>query len=315
MKIEKKQSGNFMGLGKRLMSGVALSVALGLSVNAQAQSCTVTNWLGGAENDQLLTAATPTAGNRRYAGPCSLAVQLDSANPAFVIDNSPVEEDRYIARFYFNANGNTADTSPMIIFAANDGEDGLGVDVLQLWYNVSTATPPTGSAGAVTLVIATDDGVAQINVPASEVNTAGWNSFEIVWNADESAEIALSVNGNADDTTTANTSGLEIESALLGFIGTVDGLTVTGTQAMFFDDFDSRRESRPGRLCRGLTDESRNQLAVADLNAIFAEVASAGTNLAAGQPDFNEDGVVSLADLSEVFARIAGAQNACELNS
>ena len=282
------------------------------SGNAEAQTCTITNWAGGAENAGSLFAGNPAQGNSRFAGPCSLAVELDGG-PAFVVDDSPVAEESYIARFYFNPNGNANEGLPMIIFAANDADNGTGEDVLQLWYNVSSASPLTPSAGAATLVIATADGAAQINVPASEIRSAGWNSFEVVWTSGTSAEVLLNVNGGADLSTTGNTANERVRSAVLGFAGD-DGSGVSSATSVYFDDFDSRRVSRPGRLCRGLTDESRDALDFDDIFNIFAEIASGGANPAAGQPDFNEDGVVDFDDIFDVFGRIASVEADCSLN-
>lgn len=282
------------------------------SGSAEAQTCTITNWAGGAENAGSLFAGNPAQGNSRFAGPCSLAVELDGG-PAFVVDDSPVAEESYIARFYFNPNGNANDGLPMIIFAANDADNGTGDDVLQLWYNVSSASPFTADAGAATLVIATADGAAQINVPASEIRSTGWNSFEVVWTSATSAEVLLSVNGGEDLSATANTVNERVRSAVLGFAGD-DGSGVSSATPLYFDDFDSRRVSRPGRLCRGLTDESRDALDFDDFFNIFAEIASAGGNPSPGQPDFNEDGVVDFDDAFDVFGRIASGDTDCSLN-
>ncbi|TVQ28354.1 MAG: hypothetical protein EA370_16740 [Wenzhouxiangella sp.] len=261
-------------------------------MNAQAQTCTVGNWGGGAVNPTSLFAATPLDGNSRYGGPCSLRVSLN-AGESFVADNSPIAEQDYITRFYFNPNGNANAGLPMIIFAANDASNGTGDDVMQLWYNVSSADPFTATAGAATLVITTDGGATQINVDAADIRGSGWNSFEIVWSSGASAEIAMSVNGGTDLTTTGNTSNERVRSALLGFVGD-DGSGISSATPMYFDDFDSRRISRPGRLLRGDAADSGTNDA-ADLIQLRNELL--GTSLAPGQPDCNEDGTVDAADL------------------
>ncbi len=298
---------------KALISGVALSALLGLSMNAQAQSCTIGNWAGGAENDDALFAGNPGEGNPRYGGPCSLAVSLDSGF-AYVVDNSPVAEQDYIARFYFNPNGNGSNDAPMVIFAANESTDGTGSDALQLWFNVADAESPlSAQANHVTLVVATETGFEQIQAGATSISPTGWNSFEIVWSADPSADIILRVNDGPDLSVGGDTSNQRIRSALLGFVD--EGASVSSTAPLFFDDFDSRRQSRPGRLCRGLTDDARDFLSLEDTQAIFAEVSGGGAFFAPGQPDYDEDGVVGLGDAQAVFQQVSAGANACADNS
>lgn len=292
---------NSRGRHGTMLGAFAGLVMAGWSMSTQAQTCTIANWQGGAVNEAALTAANPTAGNSRYGGPCSLRASL-SAGQAYVVDSSPIAETDYIARFYFNPNGNANANLPMIIFAANAADDGTGADVLQLWYNVSSASPFTATAGAATLVITTGGSSTQINVPAGEIRASGWNSFEIVWSSDAAAEILLNVNGGTDRSATGNTSVERIRSALLGFVDD-DGSNISSATPMFFDDFDSRRITRPGRLCRGSTvnlDAEPNTVTQADMLQIFQEVLT-GT-LANGQPDYLESGSVTQADFLQVFA-------------
>lgn len=278
---------------KSAFFGLAVAASLGLALNAQAQDCTILNWAGGASGAGNLFAGTPDDGNSRYGGPCSLRVTVDDGDEAFVVDNSPIAEQGYIARFYFNPNGNADAGLPMIIFAANDETAGGGDDVVQLWYNVESADPFSAAAGAATLVVTTASGVSEINVDATDINGDGWNSFEIVWESAASAEIALSVNGGTDLTTTGDTSDERVRSALLGFVGD-DGSSITASNVMYFDDFDSRRISRPGRLLVGDANDD-GVVNIFDVQTVGAEVT--GDDLAAGQPDCNEDGVVNIFDV------------------
>ena len=278
---------------KSILSGLAVAACLGFAVNAQAQSCTIGNWAGGASNPTSLFAGTPNNGNSRYGGPCSLRVSLDDGE-SFVVDNSPIAEQNYITRFYFNPNGNANDGLPMIIFAANDESDGTGNDVLQLWYNVSSAAPFTPAAGAATLVIKEGGDATQITVDASDLRGSGWNSFEIVWGSGAEADITMSVNGGADQTVSAvNTSNERVRSALLGFVG--DNGSTSSTTPMFFDDFDSRRISRPGRLLRG---DANDDGIINFLDVSAARNEALGNALAAGQPDCTENGTVNFLDVS-----------------
>lgn len=291
---------------KSILSGLAVAACLGFAVNAQAQSCTITNWAGGSVNSGELFAGAPGSGNRRYAGPCSMRVNVNAA-PAYVVDNSPIAEQGYIARFYFNPRGNSEE---MMIFAANDANNGTGDDVVELWFN-------RPSAGAAQLVFMVSGGTETIDIPASELRADGWNSFELVWESSASATIAVSANGNTDHTGTGNTSDERVRSALLGRVGPTAALS--SSTPVFFDDFDSRRISRPGRLCRGLTDPDRaaagdgwQRINAADRQAVFVESATNGNVPAGGQPDFNEDGLVNAADRQAMFIAIATNNNSCE---
>ena len=295
-KLLNGRSGLLIGTIAGLMLG-------GVSLSSQAQDCTTANWEGGiGGNAAQLAAGSPLDGHTRYGGPCSLEVFLDDGI-SYVADDSPIGEDKYNVRFYFNPNGST--TEAFTIFAANDADDGTGTDVIQLWYNEP-------NAGEASLLIATEGTDATITVDAGEIRANGWNSFEIAWLADGSAEIALSVNGGADQTVNVDTTSKRIRSALLGFVGS-DG-PIASTTPVYFDDFDSRRVSRPGRLCRGLTNDSRDSLDLEDAFAIYDEFASLGLSLAAGQPDHNEDGAVDLEDFFAVYDAFANLAADCSLH-
>ena len=277
---------------KSILSGLAVAACLGFAVNAQAQSCTIGNWAGGAFNASSLFAGTPASGNSRYGGPCSLRVSMNDGE-AFVVDNSPIAEQEYITRFYFNPNGNANAGLPMIIFAANDASNGTGDDVMQLWYNVSSASPFTPAAGAATLVITEDGGSTQITVDASDIRGSGWNSFEIVWGSGAAADITMSVNGGADQTVSGNTSNERVRSALLGFVAD-DGSNISSGTPVYFDDFDSRRLTRPGRLLACDADDN-GLVNILDALDVLREIGP-DEDLAAGQPDCNEDGTVNVLD-------------------
>ena len=279
---------------KTMIAGVALSALLGFSINAQAQTCTIANWdsaTGLAVGDTGL----PGSNNRRYAGPCGLRVDLDGT-PRYLTDNSPATETTYIARFYTFLNN--AGTDPVILFADD-------ADNVQVWYNVP-------NAGDISLQVF--DSADQAHL-ASFLNVGpGWHSIEFEWESAASANIGFSVNGADDQTLSIDTSGISLSSVKLGNIDGATGGTVD------FDDFDSRRISRPGRLCRGLTDPDRapagdgwQRLQSVDRQNIFVEIATGGNIPAGGQPDFNEDGSVGSADRQGIFVAIATGQNSCEV--
>lgn len=254
---------------KSLIAGVALSAFLGFSINAQAQTCTISNW---DDSTNLTDAATGTQGssNRRYGGPCGLRVQMDGT-ARYLTDNSPAAESTYIARFY--AFLNNAGSEEVILFA--DGGNNV-----EVWYNVP-------SAGDLTLNVV-DSGSNPNFLTFTNVGS-GWHSIEFSWEASANAEIAFSVNGATDLTDTIDTSGITLSSARLGNINNAAGTSID------FDDFDSRRVSRPGRLLVGDANNDGN-VTGADVTAVINEILS-GT-FAPGQPDCNEDGSITGADVT-----------------
>lgn len=290
---------NLMTNGRKLLlAGVALTACLGFAFNAQAQTCTIVNWTGtevGVSDSNAGTQNTAGSSNRRYGGPCGLRVPVDGS-AHYVVDPSPASEGAYIARFYVFLDN--AGSDPIQLFGADDGTD----DQVQVWYNLSP--------GELTLRVF-DNGSPASPVDLSEPVGAGWHSVEFVWEAAGTPDIRFSVDGNTDLTTSApDTSGLSIVNASLG---NVDG-GATGGGSIDFDDFDSRRVDRPGRLCRGLTDLARADLDLQDALNIFDEFASNGLTPAAGQPDYNEDGIVDFDDALDVFDRFATGNEDCALN-
>jgi hypothetical protein len=257
---------------KALLTGIALVGCLGFAFNAQAQTCTISNWAGGPTNLSDADTGTQGGSNRRYGGPCGLQVDIDGTE-RYVSDDSPQSETTYIARFY--AFLDNAGSDPMVIFAADDGAD----DQIQVWYNFP-------NAGDLTLRVY-DNGGGTNDLTESGIGS-GWHSIEFAWDAAATSDIRFSVDGAADLTASPDTSGLAIVNAHLGNVnGAGNGTSVD------FDDFDSRRIERPGRLL--LADANGDGvISGADNTALMIE--RLGGTFAAGQPDCNEDGTINGAD-------------------
>jgi hypothetical protein len=249
---------------------VAVTCAFGFAMTAQAQSCTISNWEGGATNLSNNDSGLPTDGFRRYAGPCSLEVPIDGT-PRFLTDNSPSgDENQYIVRFYFFVDG--VGTDPIQIYAADDGGD----DVITLVYENGDLT------------LSVDDGGTMVGTTVGNIG-AGWHSAEFVWEQAADATILFSVDGDDDiEINNVDSSGYSISNAHLGNLAASNG-----GGSIYFDDYDSRRQTRPGRLLRGDANDDGNHSA-ADNIAINIERLNQG--LAPGQPDCNEDGNISAAD-------------------
>lgn len=279
----------------KLASLMAAAALMAWSSASLAQTCTIENWTGTPIELSNANAGTQGANNRRYAGPCGLRVPVDGTE-RFLTDPSPNGESSLNARFF--AFLNDAGSQPIILYAAEGGTP--LADQIQVVYN----EPAAGD-----LSLSVFDANGGRNLLTFESIGSGWHSIEFAWQADSDATIAFSVNGATDLTTTLNTAGITLDNSVLGNIN-----GATGPGSIDFDDFDSRRDTRPGRLCRGLTDESRNELDFDDTFAIFDEIASGGANPAAGQPDFNEDGEVDFDDVFDIFGRIAIGAADCSLN-
>src|SRR5699024_5687535 len=119
----------------------------------------------------------------------------------------------------------------------------------------------------------------------SDIGT-GWHSVEVVWAAGE--DTLFKVDEEGDLVVNADTSGQSIHYADLGNLNDADGGSID------FDDFDSRRSERPGRLLVGDANDD-GEISVFDIQAVGGEVSGGG--FAIGQPDCNEDGIVDVFDI------------------
>ncbi|RFF28115.1 MULTISPECIES: hypothetical protein [unclassified Wenzhouxiangella] len=289
---------------KLLLAGVALTACLGFALNAQAQTCTTGNWFD--------VEGSPAVGkqdgdNRRYGGPCGMRVQVDGT-PRYVADDSPGDEATYILRFYVFLD-EAATNDPIVLFAADNDSGDTVYDAsdnqIEMIYDADDS-----SGGSIMLSVREQDGTTWQSTSVPDVGS-GWHSIEVSWARDSSTDTILNVDGGSDVQLSADTTGIGIENAFLGVLNSVGS-----TGFIDFDDFDSRRQERPGRLCRGLTvpETERAALDLEDVNKIFDEFASGGSRPVGGQPDYNEDGAVDLDDVNTVFSRFAGGNEDCDLN-
>lgn len=256
---------------KLLIAGVALAACIGFTLNANAQNCTVDNWEGATSGLTDANTGTQGANNRRYYGPCALRVNLDGTE-RYVADDKPAGTETYIVRFYTFLDN--AGSNPVQIY----GADGDGDDQIQVWYN-------DPNAGDLTLRVY-DAGRDDTDISFNAVGS-GWHSVEFVWAAEAAANILFSVDGAADLSASVNTAGLYIDNAYLGNISGVNG------GSLDFDDYDSRRDTRPGRQLVGDANGD-GSLDAFDGLELRDELSELG--FAAGQADCNEDGEVDAFD-------------------
>jgi len=274
---------------KGVLTGIgAIGLMLGATtVHAQNGPCTLENWTSKV-GETNMKVGTPGGenGNRRYAGPCGLNIALKGeeaylTNEAPTVD-APRDEKKFNVRFYFFLN----DVEDDVTFyqALDDTVEVITATYVATGNNANNVSVRFGPSAAATLSVG----------PVS----AGWNSLEIQWVSDSSATLKA-ILGNASDiyektATDIDTNAFAIDSARLGVINAlVDSLPTAGS--IDFDDYDSRRDTVPGRLLRGdangdgVTDGDDQTPVVNEF--LFGE-SSAGT------ADCNEDGEVNGDDQS-----------------
>jgi len=259
-------------LNSRLARRATATIALGLLLGAQtAMACTVANWNGG--NSGNVTAGGPGADVARYAGIC--AMETPDATVAWVQDDSPGGIDRIRARFYVLADN----SSSAVIYRGFTSTDAalFGVRL-------------SSTSGDVTLF---GDG---LNATCAGCANAGdWNSIEFDWNAGGNA-LDLWVNSNAitdpADVSAAFSTANTISSVRLGNLnGAVGNLS--------FDAYESRRTTEIGRLLACNADPSDEQINILDALAVINEINE--VELSAGQPDCDEDGLVTILDALDII--------------
>jgi len=255
----------------------------GLSVSGavMAQTCTLGNWNGETvETGETLLAASRAAGNRAYAGPCSLKVTLDSSD-AYLVDDTPQAENVFNVRFYFFLDSVDADVT---LFEALDANDS---DVINVIYDHSD--------NLISALLSIAGGSQMISVgPLS----TGWNSLEIEWGASATEEVKMTLgNSSAAQTTetspSIDTSGFTIDSVRLGAMSGLSAVPSTGV--IYFDDYDSRRDTVPGRLPQG--DANADGVTNGDDQTLVVNEFLFGEG-SPGTPDCNEDGFVNGDDQS-----------------
>lgn len=275
---------------------MAAALLMALPVGASF-ACTTTAWngnTGAAAGAAAGGVAFPT-GNAsrfaRYSGSCALKTDAGE----FVTDNTPGGtgaggESVYRARFYVytgSAAGSTGNTGK--VFTATTADGNTGTEVVGVTFN-GTAFSFSGATGVST-------------VPAVANK---WYSIEVFHQS--GGAFSATVQGNAattPTTVTGTSAALSVGSASLGLI--------TGTGTVLVDEFESTRsaDTAIGRYCRGNAAPGTDLvISIADRIAINNEIigASTGVNTSSRQPDFNEDGVVSIADRSGVNAIISASQ-------
>ncbi|MGO4597209.1 multicopper oxidase domain-containing protein [Terrabacter sp. 2RAF25] len=183
------------------------------------------------------------AGNPVRAGNYGLAVRLPggtSNGPAYVTDDSPLNETTYHAQFSFNPNTLVTGTAWVTVF---EGRTATGqAFAVQFQRNTS------GTTSARQLRVVMNRNVLGNTTGASitAANAAGAHTVRVDWSQGTGGSLRFVVDGTARYTLTGNNTGtaMQVQSARLGITaGTTTATTLAGTA--WFDSFVSTRISIP----------------------------------------------------------------------
>jgi hypothetical protein len=267
-------------LGAAILSAMAFT---------QANACSITAW---SATDSVgvvaADAGSPAAGFKRYSALCALQV-TGAATAKYVQDNTPTNATTYKSRFYMFTGATLVDTGAAGFFFL--ARDGAGAPLIRLAL----------TGGNITATVANGAAVTPIPVVASK-----YYSVELEWQQ-AAGTFSLKVQGAGAAAPTTQTSALTASTAVLKDVRL--GLSAASTGTAFFDEYDSRRTTAPGRLLK--CDANNDSLiSIADRIVVNNEIL--GITTATGQPDANEDGVVSIADRIQVNNKILNvAGNSC----
>jgi hypothetical protein len=182
---------------------------------------------GGGNRPQNRSVTTGAA----LKGTYGMRVTVNGTQTSYVIDNSPANETRYNARFYFNPNGtntgNSASTQQNIFQVMNTGGN-TAIVVVQY--------QKVGTTYQVRAVVTRSGGTTATNWYT--INNGQANAIEIGWQSGNSTSFNFWVNGTLRQTLTGlNTSAYRVDAAQLGAI--TGGTGFNGTE--YFDAFVSTR--------------------------------------------------------------------------
>jgi len=246
-------------LGAAIFSAVAFTGANACSISAWS----AVDSLGVVAADSGEAPAFP-----RYSGRCSLRV-VGAATAKYVQDNTPTNATSYKARAYVLPTGVDTGAGGFVYLA----RDGAGANLIRIALTGGNLqTTVTGSAAA---------------IPSIPVTSGRYYSIEIEWAQGAAAPFSIKVQGAGDAAPTTQTTTTNNPTGVLKDVRL--GLSAGSAGTAFFDEYDSRRTTAPGRLCRG--DANGNNLIQGNDRVIISNEI-AGTALALGQPDANENGLV-----------------------
>ncbi|MGO4601686.1 multicopper oxidase domain-containing protein [Terrabacter sp. 2YAF2] len=190
-------------------------------------------------------AGTTAAGIPAGGGNVGLAATVGARNtPAYVVDDTPLNESTYHAQFSFDPNTLTTGASGTAWATVFEGRTTTGQAFAVQYHRVGTGA----TAGQVRIVMSVlnRNRIATTTGPAVNL-TAGAHTVKVDWvQGTTGGTLKLTVDGVLRDTRTGNNSGtaMQVQSARLGVIATTTNTsTMAGTA--WFDSFISTRNIIP----------------------------------------------------------------------
>ncbi|MCC7118310.1 MAG: hypothetical protein IT310_07270 [Anaerolineales bacterium] len=175
-----------------------------------------------------------------YQSNHGLEALIDDTNSLKLIDPSPADETQYRARFYFNPNSLTmANNTAHFIFDGYDDDADTAIFQLELAYE----------GGAYKLRPRVKNDAYSFTNGTKQIITNDWHVVELEWKK----STATDANDGylsfwLDGTLMQTISNIDIDNFTLGQVklGAINGIDSTTSGSMFFDYFESRRDSYIG---------------------------------------------------------------------
>ena len=263
-------------LGAAIFSAMAFTGANACSISAWSATDSV--GVVAADAGEQVPAAN---GFKRFSARCGLRI-TGAAAAKYVQDNTPLNATTYKARLYVYS-GNIDTTASGFIYLARDA---AGANLIRLAL----------SGGAIKTTVANAAAVADIPVVA---NT--WYSVELDWSQSAASPFSITVKGpGAAVTQTAATT------ASISVLKDVRiGLSANSTGTGFFDEYDSRRTTAPGRLLK-CDANGDGEVDILDYIALQNYIIDPTKTVNTESSDMNGDGKVNSADLLALRKIIIG---------
>jgi subtilisin family serine protease len=170
---------------------------------------------------------TSAAAMGRDGGRLGMQASIAGNTPGYVVDNHPNNETSYHARFYFNPNGTTTNSSQHDLFV---GRNAANTPIFRVQYRRNSVGQYQMRAAALVSV------GQSFTSWFSATNSA--HAVELAWQSSTSGSLSLYIDGSLQQTLGGNTSAYQLKSVLLGPSG---GLAAGMSGTEYFDAFVSTR--------------------------------------------------------------------------
>jgi hypothetical protein len=239
-----------------IKKSVALSVVLGAVLYLPgAIACTTANW------SAIVDAGTnidPSI-NAGLEADCGLIVNIDAANPAYVVDSTPgtlaaPAVSEYVARFYLAQNGLILGAGEeLVVFEALDASSG---PVFELVLRDDNGVRKLK-------LVAYENGGAAVTNMGSELTLAdGWRAIQVSWGSGSgTGSLALKVDGVAaaasQNLANLTNDTLTVSSVRLGVVNPAPAVTLAGSSGnVMLDAFQSYRQGDAGTIDKNCSGDS-----------------------------------------------------------